>query len=1274
LRGEGPRPEGSILAALSCLRQTRRGEEDWAEFRELEEGLRAGVSPLRVAGLEGAAKAFVLAGLFARLHRPALILTWNSQEAARLYDDLAAFLAEEGPHPREGLLLFPSLDTLLYEDIAPDRELLRERLKGLWRLARGEKVILITTTEGAFGQTLPREQLLSSTLEIRKGELLSRQSLAEFLVRAGYEREELVEEPGEFSLRGGVVDIWPSTLDSPARIEQFGEQIESLRGFDPATQRSRGMLESLVILPARELLFASEETARACVSIAAALEKQVEQLEEQGASGEASLLTEKVREDLMALSQGAYRRGLEYYLPYLWPQQTLLADYFLPDSLVILDEPERTEENYGRFLTEVEEAYQRRLRSGLALVLPRGHYVSFGEGEERLSRHRRLEISLLGQGGLGREVRLESGPAEDFAANLNLLVNGVREAQQRGFLVVAATRQAQRLEELLREAGLRRVRRIDTPHLIPPPQGGRKPLESPGIPRSADETLVLSGGTADEAQTVPSPLMGEGEGGGDYRPGDIVIISASLSRGFRLRGANLILFTDGELFGWKRPPRPGPRRKETISITALSQLKEGDYVVHIHHGIGIYGGLVRQAVEEAEREYLLIKYAGRDRLYVPADQFDRVQKYLGGEAEPPPLNRLGGREWERATRRARRSARELAKELVELYAARSKQEGFAFSPDTPWQEEMEAGFPYEETEDQRQALVEIKQDMEKPVPMERLVCGDVGFGKTEVAIRAAFKAVMDSKQVAVLVPTTVLAAQHFNTFRERLAPYPMRVEMLSRFRSPKEQKRILAELAAGSVDVVVGTHRLLSRDVRFKDLGLLIIDEEQRFGVRHKERLKQLRASVDALTLTATPIPRTLHMALSGLREMSLINDPPEGRRPIRTQASQRADALIVEAIQRELERRGQVYYVHNRVESIPHVAAHLQRLLPEARIVVAHGQMPEEALERVMMDFYAGKHDLLVCTTIIENGLDLPNVNTIVVEQTDRLGLAQLYQLRGRVGRSDRQAYAYLMWTPHKRMSEAAQQRLQAIKEFCDLGSGLKLALRDLEIRGAGNLLGPEQHGFVAAVGFDLYCQLLAEAVNEARGQPLQPRPEVSLDLPVDAFLPDDWVPSLNQRIELYRRLAAVPNEEMLEDLIAEMKDRFGASTGSASPLEGHIAPPRAKPRGGAPLPGPVNNLVRMVRIKLLCMANRVQRIAAKKGLLIFELAGPPLSATLMRDLRAALALEGPCSREARVEPVRVVLPFRKTTPEDLFLLVEQTLGVIGLLPAPEEKAAAVL
>jgi transcription-repair coupling factor (superfamily II helicase) len=1161
--------------------------EGWAEFRDLEEGLRRSASDWRVTGLEGAARAFILAGLYQRLARPLVVLAPDAPQAAALCDDLAAFLSDEDKRPPGDLLLYPSLETLRYEDMPPDRDVLRERMQVLWRLAGGERLLLVTTPEAAFCRTLPRSALLENSLEIGKGGSLAREELQRFLGRAGYEREELVEMPGQYSLRGEVVDIWPSTASEAVRIEQFGDEVESLRRFEPETQRSLGELEALTILPARELLLEAARD-KAGEAIAQALEAQATALEAAEGEEAALRLRAKVSEDLDAISQGVFRRGLEYYLPYLWDEATTLADYLADDALVVWEEPESAAEYYQKFLGEVAGMSERRTKGGLLLNLPQGHFLDWEQGRGALGARAQVEFSLLGGEGK-KEVFLEAGPAEDFAAKMDLMTNGLQEAQKQNFLVAAVSRQARRLQELLLEADLPRVH-----------DGYALPAER----------------------------------------GDIVVTQASLSRGFKLRAPGLVVFTDKELFGWKRPPRAGPRHRESVTITALSQLKGGDYVVHIHHGIGIYDGLVRQTLEGAEREYLLIRYAEEDKLYVPADQFDRVQKYIGVGAEPPALNRLGGKEWERTRKKARASAKEMAKELVALYSARSREQGHGYSPDTPWQQEMEAGFPYEETPDQNEVLREIKADMEKPVPMDRLVCGDVGFGKTEVAVRAAFKALMEGKQVAVLVPTTVLAAQHYNTFRERFAPYPVKVEMLSRFRSAKEQARIIAELAVGGMDLVVGTHRLLSKDVVFKDLGLLVVDEEQRFGVRHKERIKQLRTNVDVITLTATPIPRTLHMAMSGLREMSLINDPPEGRRPVHTQASPRSDALIAEAVMRELERGGQVYYVHNRVESIPHAVAHLQRIVPKARIVAAHGQMTEGRLEKVMVDFYQGKYDILVCTTIIENGLDLPNVNTLIADEADKLGLAQLYQLRGRVGRSERQAYAYLMWTPHKRMSETAQQRIHAIREFSDLGSGLKLALRDLEIRGAGNLLGAEQHGFAAAVGFDLYCQLLAEAVKEERGQPPAPRPEVSLDLPVEAFLPEDWVPSLNQRIELYRRLAAVGSEGALEDLAVEMRDRFGAA-----------------------FPPPVYNLYRLIRIKLLGMAGRVERISVRQRVMVFQLAEPRLGVLQMRDLRAALALQKDLPKGLQVEPTRILLPLGAGGEGDLCLLVEETLGVLGRL-----------
>ncbi|HID06966.1 MAG TPA: transcription-repair coupling factor, partial [Armatimonadetes bacterium] len=584
------------------------------------------------------------------------------------------------------------------------------------------------------------------------------------------------------------------------------------------------------------------------------------------------------------------------------------------------------------------------------------------------------------------------------------------------------------------------------------------------------------------------------------------------------------------------------RFKYAVPIASPNELRAGDYVVHVQHGIGIYRGVVRQKMLGAEADYLLIEYAGGDLLYVPVTQIDRVQRYVGADGTEPSLSSLSSRRWLRARQRAKRGAEELARELIELHAIRHAGNGFAFSKDSLWQVEMEAAFPYEETEDQWRAIEEVKRDMEAPKPMDRLICGDVGFGKTEVAIRAAFKAVQDSKQVAVLVPTTVLAQQHYNTFRQRLAPYPVNIAMLSRFLSPTEQQQVLEGLRVGSVDIVIGTHRLLSDDVSFRDLGLLIIDEEQRFGVRQKEKLKKLRATVDILTLTATPIPRTLHIALGGLKEISIINDPPAGRRPVRTFLMQYSDDIVRHAILRELERDGQVYYVYNRVRGINHIAEKVKRLVPQARVAVAHGQLPEERLERVMLDFYEHRYDVLVCTTIIENGLDVPNVNTLIVEKCEQFGLAQLYQLRGRVGRSDRQAYAYFFHDHPRRLTPMARHRLEALREFSDLGSGFRLALRDLEIRGAGNLLGVEQHGFISEVGFDLYMKMLSEAIHKLKGEPLpEPVKLPEADLPVRAFIPEDYIPDEMQRLNMYRKMAGVQTEGDVDNIKAELCDRFG-------------------------------------------------------------------------------------------------------------------------------------
>jgi len=1183
--------------------------DDWAEFRQIKEGLTSeSASRVRVEGATGPVKALIAAALARALNTPVVVLCPNSESAERMHDHLVALAGEPRQTPegaasaQEGpATLVPSLEVLLYEDIAPDPRLVGERLLALTRLLRAEGGIYVASAPAAFQRCLPPSVVGEAFLTLNAGESVDREDLIRRLVELGYEREEMVEAPGQFSVRGGVVDVYPANASRPARAEFFGDEIDSLRTFEPSSQRSVDPLTSLSVLPAREVHLTKEAAARAVPLIEASLETHADLLRSSGKDLEAARLEDRIGEVLQALDQRAYVRGLEYFLPFLYPQSATLLDYLPEEAVLVLDEPPQMTDQYQEFLGDLLEVAAARLDQGLLLPLPASGelHLPLQDAQQALNRHRALELTLFGGGSDRRpalRVSVSCQPMEEFAGDVERMADELKRWQNRGDRILVATRQADRLIELLDEAGI-----------------GDMVREEPGL---------------------------------QPRTGQIVISERPLNEGFRLPGAGLAALADREIFGWRRLRRHTRRRAaEGVPIGALTDLRPGEYVVHINHGVGIYRGLATRGPEGAEREYLLVEYADNDRLYVPSEQFDRVQKYLGGEEGRPQVHRLGGSEWERTKRRARRSARELAGELVRLYSARQRQTGHAFASDTPWQQEMEDGFMYEETPDQLNSIEAVKQDMEATRPMDRLVCGDVGYGKTEVAIRAAFKAVMDGKQVAVLVPTTVLAQQHYATFNERLAPYPVRIEMLSRFRSRKDQARVVSDLAAGAVDIVIGTHRLLSKDIQFKDLGLLVIDEEQRFGVRHKEKLKQLRTTVDVLTMTATPIPRTLHMALSGIRDMSVINDPPEGRTAIITRTLPREDGLIREAILREVERGGQVYVVHNRVESISHVAHHIRRLVPHARLVVAHGQMDERQLESAMLDFYAGEAHIVVCTTIIESGLDIPNANTLVVTDADRLGLAQLYQLRGRVGRSNRQAYAYLMWTPDKRLTEAAEKRIAAIREFSDLSSGFKIAVRDMEIRGAGNLLGPEQHGFITSVGLDLYMQMLSDAVHEAKGEAPEARPQVSVDLPVTAYLPNHYAPDLNQRIELYRRLAAAPDDARLDELRTEIADRFGR-----------------------PLPQATENLVRLARLKVRCVEAGIQTITTEGDLASLRLTeGLRLAGVAASRLRAALS---PSTRIwlAVLNHNRVVISLRKADAEGVFSRLEDALAVLGGLPLAEE------
>jgi transcription-repair coupling factor (superfamily II helicase) len=1159
-----------------------------AVLAPLREGFANGARRQWVSGVRGTGKSLTAAALvLARPARVQLILTPSQERAETLLADLSAMLSHASP------ALFPSLEGLLYEETSPDYQLVRDRISVLARLATiplsptlpppagGEApLVLIATPDAVLHRTLPPDAMRATLRTLQAGTSIDPAQLAGWLVSAGYAREPLVEQPGQFSLRGGVLDIFPSTEGDPFRLEFFGDDIESVRAFNPATQRSARKLDAVTLFPARELLLTPERVETALPAIRAALDARLQTISHApirlpGEDGTEELLSPaerlsaKVGHELELLRQGAYFTGVEYYLPYLYPEGATLLDYLPADTAVILDELEHIAHTFHRFREGIAQLEESRLTRGALLPSPAPLYLPLPDGLAQLAQFPAVALSLLPP---GIDASF-TNPAVKSAVDLELEET---EAEPEPHV---------QSPQLLDGAFL------DLPCHSPTNYSLSPESMSPDIARWSHEDYAIVVATHQEHRLAET-LAGAGAPviSGDAAlpaPGQpllrkaVVVRRAELSEGVLLPSARIALLTDSEILGWQKQRR-SIRRKQAPGqkIDSLSQLKPGNYVVHISHGIGCYVGLVRRDVLGVEREFLQINYAGADKLFVPIDQLDRVQKYVSLDDRPPEVHRLGGGEWERIRKRTKKATEELAKQLLQLQAIRSRQRGYAFAPDSPWQREMEEGFPWMETPDQLTAISDVKVDMEMEHPMDRLICGDVGYGKTEVAIRAAFKAVMDGKQVAVLAPTTVLAAQHYRTFRERVAAFPVRVALLSRSVAKKEQDRLVHEVVGGAIDIAIGTHRILSQDVIFKNLGLVIVDEEQRFGVKQKEHFKKMMPGVDIITMSATPIPRTLHMALSGLREMSLINTPPEGRMPVRTLAMEADDEVLREAILRELDRDGQVFVLHNRVSSIEHIAQHIRRVVPQARVAVGHGQMGEGELDRLMMDFYERKFDVFICTTIIENGVDFPNVNTLIVNEADCFGLAQLYQLRGRVGRSDRQAYAYLTWRPRKKLTETAQQRIAALKEFAALGSGYKVALRDLEIRGAGNLLGAEQSGVLEAVGYDLYCQMLEDAVRLVRGETVEPEAEVQIDLPLDAYLPEEYVPDLNQRIDLYRRLAAVRNPQFADELRAEILDRFGK-----------------------PLPAAAENLFRVIGVKLRCRDAGVAYLGTERGAIVLRL-----------------------------------------------------------------------
>ncbi len=1066
-------------------------------------------------GVSDGAKAAVLAALARDTAQPIVVITAKPQHAEALVDELRAWLGDRAGR----VLLFPERDALPFERLAPDPDDVQRRLEVLDTLASGAGSPIVVACAAAIAQrTLAPDELARATAVLTRGGTTRQDDLLRALDAGGYRIEPQVSMPGEASRRGGIVDVWAPSEELPLRIELYGDEVESIRAFDPATQRSSDLRDSVRIGPARELVLDHPR-----MSHLAGL------MQTGGMHGD---VRERFDADVAALHAGEPFSGDDLYTPFLAAGS--LLEYVAETALVVIDEPADVAALQGEHDEQAREARRElELRGEIPLGMPEPHAVwdELHAAIEALPQ--RLSLSRWATGELeapGAEaaVRLPFGPAAAYGGRLRVLAEELATTLRAGQQVVIVSTQSKRLAQLLEEHDVF-GRVVDT-------------LELPELGRGA-----------------------------------LTIMHGSLPHGWSVGddGAGLTLLTDAEVFGFSKQRR-APPRKGASRDAFLADLTADEYVVHIEHGIARFAGLVRKDVGGNEHEFLELQYADGDRLYVPTEQVDRVSRYVGPSEHRPSLTRLGSQEWSRAKARVRRAVQELATELLKLYASREVAEGHAFSPDAAWQTELEASFPYVETTDQASAIRDVKHDMEDVRPMDRLVCGDVGYGKTEVAVRAAFKAVTDGTQVAVLVPTTVLAQQHYNTFRQRLSGFPVRVEMLSRFRSDREQRQVVADAVSGSVDIVIGTHRILQKDVSFKNLGLIIIDEEQRFGVTHKERLKRMRSEVDVLTLTATPIPRTLNMALTGIRDMSTIETPPEERLPIKTYVTEFDDHLVREAITREMERGGQVYFVHNRVHNIELLARQLRDIVPEAEILIGHGQMHEDRLEKVMLDFTEGKADVLVCTTIIESGLDIPNVNTIIINNADKFGLAQLYQLRGRVGRGAARAYAYLLYEKHKALSEVAQKRLQTIFEATELGAGFQIALRDLEIRGAGNLLGAEQSGQIGTVGFDLYVKLLADAVEGlkalARGEappPSKMQPPLQIDVPLTAFIPESYIGDLNLRLAMYQRMAAADAPDAAADLEREMNDRFGTP------------------------PMPVRNLLYIVQVRVLAKRAHIASIA---------------------------------------------------------------------------------
>ena len=1085
------------------------------KYKTYLEDVKNKINPMMISGLTDSGKVHLTYSTCFYAERPICIVTYNELQAKKIIKDLAYF--------EDSVEYFPKKEILAYDYLTESKDSLFERIEVLNNIINKKAKVIVTTIEAVMQPMIAKETLYKNLLNLKVGQELNLDKLKETLINLGYERYDVIEGKGQFSIRGGIVDIAVNSK-SGVRIELWGDEIDSIRKFNILTQRSTDMLEETSIYPAFEYVLENS------------IEQVCKKIEE---SKYAGVLNDIAEEDIEQIKSGDYISKIDKYFTFFYNKQESILDYLDKDCIVFLDEISKIKARSENIIKDNETILKglvEKRKIPIQILEQTMDYIKIiDKTKEKQTIY--LENKEIGFTDVQSMHAKRNGysfsyrEVNFFRSSMDLLFEELQKANKKSKQTVVLCGNYDNAKKL------------------------SKLLEEKNIKYTLDENLTT-----------------------EIVPGVTFLTSGTISTGFESYDLNLLVISASELFvsREKKRTRLSQSFKEGETVI-FSDLKIGDYVVHKTHGIGEYIGVNTIKADGVTKDYIKVKYKDNDILYVPISSLDNIRKYIGAEKGAPKINRLGSKDWEKTKARVKNNLREVARELIELYAKRQHSKGYSFSKDTIWQKEFEDSFPYVETEDQLRCIEEVKKDMESEKPMDRLLCGDVGYGKTEVAIRAAFKACMDQKQVAYLVPTTVLAQQQYESFKERMEKFPIRVDVLNRFRTPKEQKQILEKLEKGELDVVIGTHRILSKDVKFKNLGFLIIDEEHRFGVKDKEKIKEIKTNVDVLTMTATPIPRTLHMSILGIRDMSVIYEPPQNRKPVQTYVLEYDDEIVREAITKELEHDGQVFYLFNNVEGIEAKANKIQALVPEAKIGVAHGQMSGRELEEIMQDFIDKKINVLVCTTILESGIDIPNANSIIVENADRLGLAQLYQIRGRVGRSEKQGYAYIMYKKDKLLSEVADKRLKAIKEFTEFGSGFKIAMRDLEIRGAGSILGEMQHGHMEQVGYDMYCKLLDQVVKEMKGIQVEEEIDVQLDLDVSSYIPDEFIEDSNQKIEIYQEIALCKNEDEIKDITDSIIDRYGN------------------------MPKEIEKLLDIARIRNACRAKNIIKVAQKSDKVIF-------------------------------------------------------------------------